>query len=93
MERINAAGLAKEVSRGHGMKAVFTEGVFASEQFELALVNLNHQHILATTNRAIAGRQLRKVGLDLEANRSAMTTATVLLWWCDSACFEFCEEG
>jgi hypothetical protein len=79
MERINAADLTKEVARGHGVKAVFTQGVFASEQFELALVNLNHQRILAATNGAIARRQLRKIGLDLEANLSAMTTATVLL--------------
>jgi hypothetical protein len=77
MERINAASPAKEVARGHGVKAVFAERVFASEQLELALVNLDHQRILAAANRAIAGRQLGKIGLDLEANQSAMTTAPV----------------
>ena len=78
VERINAARLAEEMARGHGVKAVFGERVFPGEQFEPAFVNFDHQRILAAANRAIAGSQLRNIGLYFEADRPAMAIAPIL---------------
>jgi len=38
-------------------------------------MNLDHQRILAAADRAVARGQLREVGLDLEADRAAVTTS------------------
>ena len=50
MKRINAASLAKEMTRGHGVEAVLGKRVLPGEQPEPAFVDLHHQRILATTN-------------------------------------------
>src|SRR5262252_8816754 len=75
MEGIDAAFLAEEMARGHGVEPVLGEPILPGEQLEPSLVNSHHQRILAATDRAVARRQLGKIGLDLELDRPAVTTS------------------
>jgi hypothetical protein len=70
---------AKVVPRGMRVERVFRERFLTLQEFELALVHLNHQSILATAYGAIAHGQLRKVGLDFKPHCSAMATPYVFL--------------
>src|SRR5207248_283746 len=72
MEGIDAARLAEEMACGHGVESVFGEGVFAGQEFEPIFMNLDHQRIPATADRAIAGGQFWEVTLNLEFNGTAM---------------------
>ena len=79
MKRVDAANLAEEVTGGFGMELVLGERFFASQQFETTLVHLDHQGVLATANRAVASREFREIGLDLEPDRAAVAAAFVFL--------------
>lgn len=78
MKRIDAADPAEEVPRGHRVKLVFGKRILAREQFEVVLVHLHHQRVLAAADGAVASGQLGKVRFDLKADRAAMATTLVL---------------
>ena len=79
VERIDAARLAEVMNRGVGMKPVLTQGRIVAEQAEIALMDLDHQGVLAAADRAVTRRELGETGVDLEANGAAMTAACVSL--------------
>ena len=78
---IDAACLAEEMARGHCVESILGQRVFARKQAEPAFVHLDHQCVLAPTNRTVACRQLGEVCLDLESDRATMTTAAIPLHW------------
>src|SRR5215813_14899483 len=77
MEMVDVAGLAEVMPCGHRVEPVLDQRILAGEELEVRLVNFDHQRVLAATDRAIAGGQLRKIGLDLELHRATMTAATI----------------
>ena len=77
MERVDAACAAEEVSRRHGVETIFDQRFLPTEQSKLALVDPDHQRVLASADRAIALRQLGEVGIDLERNGPAMAGAAI----------------
>jgi hypothetical protein len=81
MERVDAAPLAEEVTRRHGVESVLGEPALAGYQPELTLMDLHHQRVPAATDRAVTGSQLRKIGFDLELDRAAMAAAAVFANW------------
>src|SRR5689334_7883386 len=81
MKRIDAARPAEKMSRRSRMESIFGQRVFACDQLETILVHFHHQRVLAATDRAVAGGQLGKIGLDLEAHGAAMAAATQVLEW------------
>ena len=92
MEGIDAARLAEEMACGHGVESVLGEGVFAGQEFEPIFMNLDHQRIPATADRAIAGGQFWEVTLNLEFNGTAMAAAAILLY--GAICHaSICEEA
>ena len=81
VEGIDAAHLAEEVPSGLGVELILGQGRLAGEQFELALVNLDHECVLAPTDRAIAHGEFGEVGFDLETDRAAVATADIRFQW------------
>jgi hypothetical protein len=81
VEWVDAAGLAEVVPGSLRVELVLGEELVAREKLELAFVDLDHESILATADRAVAHGELRKVGFDLESDRSAMATADMRLQW------------
>ncbi len=77
MERIDAADLAEEVTRGAGVELVLSERLFTSEKPELALVYLDHERVLHLADRTVAHREFGEVSFDLETNCPAVARATV----------------
>jgi hypothetical protein len=59
------------------MKLIFGERILAGEKRKLAFVNLDHQRVPAPADRAVAHRELWKVGLDFEAHSSAVARSKV----------------
>jgi len=49
-------------------------------------VNLHHQRVLASADRAVARGELGKIRLDLEAHGAAMTAAGVFLLGANAHC-------
>ena len=79
MKRVDTADLTEEVTGGLGVELVLGERLFAGQQFELALMNLDHQRILTTADRAVAHGEFRKVGFDLKSDSATVATACVFL--------------
>lgn len=77
MEWVDPASLAKVMDGSEGMKLICPQSLLLSEQAELAFMDLDHQSVLTTANRAVAGSQLGEVRIDLEADCAAMATAGV----------------
>ena len=73
MKRIDAAHLAKEVLRCVRVKLIQRERLLTREQIEIAFMHFNHQRILPSADRTIAGRQLGKVAANFVADRAAVT--------------------
>ena len=71
------AEVPEEVTRGPRVETILGELVPAGEQLEAALVDSHHQGVPAAAERAVARRQLGKIGLDAEANGAAMTASVV----------------
>ena len=78
VERVDTANLTEEVTGCLGVELIFGERFFTHEQFELALVYLDHQRVLAAADGTVAHRKFGEVGLDLEADGSTMAAAFVL---------------
>src|SRR6188472_4078124 len=64
VKRIDAACLAEIVTCG--------QRALARQQAKPVFVHLDHERILAPANRAVAGGELRDVGLDFEGYGAAM---------------------
>lgn len=79
MKRVDAADLTEEVTGGLGVELILGERLFAGQQFELALMNLDHQGILTTADRAVAHCEFRKVRFDLKSDSATVATACVFL--------------
>jgi hypothetical protein len=77
MERIDAAGFAEIVCSRKGVERIGAQRVLAGDQAERALMDFDHQCVLAAANGAIASCHLGKVSNDLKANRAAVATARV----------------
>ena len=77
MKRVDAANAAEEMPCRLGMKLVLGERRFSGKEPELALVHLDHQRVLAPADGAVAHRQLRKIGVDLEPDGAAMAGTLV----------------
>jgi len=90
MKRVDAADLAEEVPRCLGMELVLRERLLASQKLEFALVHFDHECVLLAADRTVAHGEFRKVCLDLEADRTAMTTAFVLMKRTTTHC---CSKG
>ena len=76
---IDAANFTEEMPRSFCVKPVFGDRVSPGKKRELRFMHLDHERILAAANRAVAGGEFRKIGFDLEANGTAVTTASVSL--------------
>jgi len=81
VKRINTADSAEKMPGSMGVELIFRQKIFARKQFELTFVHLDHECIFSATDRAIAGRQFGKIGLDFEPHRTAVATAFVILKW------------
>ena len=81
VEWIYPAGLAEEVPRGVCMELIFGQAILAAQQFKLAFMHLDHQRVLAATDRTVACRQFRKIGSDPKGNRTAMAAAAIIRDW------------
>lgn len=79
MEGVDTADLAEVVLGSVSVKLVFGQELPALEQFELALVDLDHECVLLIADGTVTHGELREVRFDLEANRAAMTTPPVRL--------------
>lgn len=77
MKWVNPADLTEIVLRRVCMKLVERKRLFSLEQFELILMDFNHERILTSTDRTIARRELRKVCRNGEDHRSAVATPGV----------------
>lgn len=77
VEWIDPASLAEVMGGSEGMKLIFTQGLWVSEQAELAFMDLDHQGVFSAADRAIASRQLGEIRVDLEADCAAMTATGV----------------
>lgn len=81
VKRINTADSAEKMPGSMGVELIFRQKIFARKQFEFTFVHLDHQCVFSAADRAIAGRQFGKIGLDFELNRSTVATALVILEW------------
>ena len=79
VERVDAADLAEVVLRHPRVKLILGKRFLARQELKLTFMDLDHECVLAPTNRAITHGEFRKVSFDLEAHGTAMTTALVLL--------------
>ncbi len=77
MERIDPADFAKKVSRCASVELILSERFFTCEKLEPALVHFDHKCVLPLADGAVAHREFWEVGLDFEANCSAVACAAV----------------
>ena len=81
VERIDPARLAKVVGRRVGVKLVGGERRHVAEQAKRAFMHLHHQRVLAPADRAVTGRQLGEVGVDLKPDRAAVAATGIGFTW------------
>lgn len=77
MEWVDTTDLTKIVLRSVSMELVERKRLFSLEQIKLSLMDLNHERILTSTDRAVARRELREVCRNGEDHGSAMATTGV----------------
>jgi hypothetical protein len=78
VERIDAARAGEGMACGHRVETMLGERVLAGERPEPAFMDLDHERVPAPANGTIAGRELREVRLDLEADGAALTAIKVI---------------
>ena len=79
MKGIDSADFAEEMGGRLGVELVFGERFVASQQPELAFMDLDHKRVLASTNRAVTHGEFRKIRLDYKPHGTAVAGAKVLL--------------
>lgn len=79
VERVDTASFAEVVTSSLRVKLILGKRFLARQELKLTFMNLDHECVLAPTNRAITHGEFRKVSFDLEAHGTTMTTALVLL--------------
>ena len=77
MKWVYAAHFTKVMACCLCVEPVFDEKILSRQQLKPALMDLDHECVLPTADRAIARRELREIGLYLELDGTAMTTAAV----------------
>ena len=102
MERVDAAGFAKEMPGRVGMKLVFSKSLFTFEKREIIFMNFHHQGILAAADGTVAGGEFWKIGGDFKNNTPAMAGSPVRLFfpvthsvmvYCLSQCCVTCHQA
>src|SRR5215831_12369337 len=66
MKRINTARLAEVMPSRQRVETILRQRILSGQEPEPRFVHLDHQRVLAATDRAIAGGQFREIGRDLE---------------------------
>lgn len=77
VEWVNTANFAKEMPSGLRVVLIFSKRVAAGEKNELAFVNLDHQRVFSSADRAVTLSELWEIRFDLESDTAAMTAAGV----------------
>lgn len=77
MKRVDSADLTEIVLRRVCMELVKRKRLLSLEQFELILMDFDHECILASTDRTVARRELRKICRNGEDHRSAVATTVI----------------